>query len=147
MERSDSNAQATERAFFELSPVIMCITGLADGRVREVNDAFLRLHGYAREEVVGRHVLELGLWIDPTRRDEAIAALRRGEPEAFLVRLRAADHGPQVPGRVGDQLQLLGLHGGSRGECLGSSADRATLPPGQRRTHALEPRRPRSARG
>ncbi|HEU4366752.1 MAG TPA: hypothetical protein VFV05_00825 [Methylomirabilota bacterium] len=33
--------------------------------MREVNDAFLQLHGFAREEVVGRHVLELGLWIDP----------------------------------------------------------------------------------
>ena len=88
MEHPDPNAQAKLRAFFELSPVIMCITGLADGRVREVNDAFLRLHGFAREEVVGRHILELGLWIDPSRRDAAIAALRQGEPvRDFTARL------------------------------------------------------------
>jgi PAS domain S-box-containing protein len=77
---SDVNAQAKLRAFFDLSPVIMCITGLDDGRVREVNDAFLRLGGFARDEVVGRHVLDLGLWIDPGQRDEGIAMLRTGTP-------------------------------------------------------------------
>ncbi|RPH85269.1 MAG: PAS domain S-box protein, partial [Candidatus Rokuibacteriota bacterium] len=74
----DPNAAAKLRAFFELSPVIMCITGLDDGRVREVNDAFLQLGGFARDEVVGRHVLDLGLWIDPGQREEGIAMLRAG---------------------------------------------------------------------
>ena len=109
MERSDPNARATGRAFFELSPVIMCITGLADGRVREVNDAFLRLHGYAREEVVGRHVLELGLWIDPARRDDAIAALRRGEPvRDFTAHLRVKDGDERVCVLAADLITLNG---------------------------------------
>jgi PAS domain S-box-containing protein len=76
----DPNAAAKLRAFFELSPVIMCITGLDDGRVREVNDAFLQLGGFARDEVVGRHVLDLGLWIDPGQREQGIAMLRAGTP-------------------------------------------------------------------
>src|SRR5262245_50516426 len=88
MGQPDPDGPTKERAFFDLSPVIMCITGLADGRVREVNDAFQRLHGYTREEVVGRHVLELGLWLEPARRDAAIAALRRGESvRDFTARL------------------------------------------------------------
>ena len=52
MEQPDPIARAKARAFFELSPVVMCITGLADGRVRDVNDAFLRLHGVTRAEVM-----------------------------------------------------------------------------------------------
>ena len=89
MSRPDPDTRAKGRAFFELSPVIMCLTGFGDGRVRDVNEAFLRLHGHARDEVIGRHVLELGLWIDSSRRDEAIARLRRGEPvRDFTARLR-----------------------------------------------------------
>jgi PAS domain S-box-containing protein len=69
-----------ERTFFEASPVILCITGLADGRIREINDAFLRFTGLDREGVVGRHILDLGLWVDPSRRDAGIAMLRAGKP-------------------------------------------------------------------
>ncbi len=89
MEQLDPVARAKARAFFELSPVVMCITGLADGRVRDVNDAFLRLHGVTRDEVVGRPVLELGLWVDPGQRDAIRAALGRGEPvRDFTAHLR-----------------------------------------------------------
>src|SRR5262245_38993230 len=81
--------QARLRAFFELSPVIMCITGLADGRIREVNDAFLQLAGLAREDVLGRHMLELGLWIDPAERERGLVMLRAGTPvRDFTARLR-----------------------------------------------------------
>ena len=81
--------QARLRAFFELSPVIMCITGLADGRVREVNDAFLQLAGLGREDVLGRHMLELGLWIDPAERERGLVMLRAGTPvRDFTARLR-----------------------------------------------------------
>jgi PAS domain S-box-containing protein len=34
-----------------------------------VNDGFSRLTGYAREEVIGRTTLELGLWADPDERE------------------------------------------------------------------------------
>jgi PAS domain S-box-containing protein len=89
MEPRDPDAPGKERAFFELSPVIMCVTGLADGKVRDVNDAFLKLHGFGREEVLGRHVLDLGLWIDPARREAALALLRAGQPvRDFTARLR-----------------------------------------------------------
>src|SRR6185503_6296927 len=85
----DPDAQAKLRAFFELSPVILIITGLEDGRVREVNDAFLELGGFERDAVVGRHVLDLNLWLDPGQRDAGVAALRAGQPvRDFTARFR-----------------------------------------------------------
>jgi PAS domain S-box-containing protein len=66
------------RAVFGLSPTILCLTGLNDGRVRDANDAFLSTSGYTREEILGRTPVELGLWVDPTQRDEGIRQLKAG---------------------------------------------------------------------
>ncbi|HEX9818360.1 MAG TPA: PAS domain S-box protein [Methylomirabilota bacterium] len=76
--RPDPDIQAKLRAAFELSPLIMCVTGVADGRVRDVNDAFLKTTGFTRAEVLGRSMAELGLWINPEQRDKGLATLRAG---------------------------------------------------------------------
>jgi PAS domain S-box-containing protein len=68
------------RAVFGLSPTILCLTGLDDGRVRDANDAFLSTSGYTREEILGRTPVELGLWVDPAQRDEGIRLLKAGQP-------------------------------------------------------------------
>ena len=47
---TDLDSEAKFHAVFGLSPTILFITGLEDGRIREVNDTFLRATGYAREE-------------------------------------------------------------------------------------------------
>jgi PAS domain S-box-containing protein len=56
---------ASERKFetvFQFGPEPLAITRQSDGRFLFVNDAFLRLVGYGREELVGRTTVELGLW-------------------------------------------------------------------------------------
>jgi two-component system, sensor histidine kinase len=79
--------EAKLRAAFDLSPTVLTIT--ADGRFVDVNDAFLRLHGYAREEVIGRAVSDLNLWVDPDQRQRALAILGAGAPVRTMeVRLR-----------------------------------------------------------
>jgi PAS domain S-box-containing protein len=55
--RRDLNVEAKLRAAFELSPTVLTIT--ADGRFVDVNDAFVRLYGSARKDVIGRAVSEL----------------------------------------------------------------------------------------
>ena len=88
----DPSAQAKLRAVFELSPVIMCISGLEDGRVRDVNEAFVKMTGYTRAEVVGRTTLELGLWVDLAQRELGWAALRAGLPvRDMTARFRMKD--------------------------------------------------------
>jgi PAS domain S-box-containing protein len=76
----DSGAAAKLRAAFELSPTILAVTSFDDGRLLEVNEAFLRATGYTREEIIGRPVPELGLWIDLEMRERGLAGLREGRP-------------------------------------------------------------------
>src|SRR5262249_16781687 len=50
---------------FRLSPVTISISTAGEGRLIEVNDKWLELTGYTRDEVIGRTPLELGLLEDP----------------------------------------------------------------------------------
>ena len=55
-------------AFFQLSPIPMTITSVADGSFRDVNEAFVRVSGYSREEAIGSSSLKLGLFANPADR-------------------------------------------------------------------------------
>jgi PAS domain S-box-containing protein len=60
--------QLSEEIFanaFRLSPVTISISTAGEGRLIEVNDKWLELTGYSREEVIGHTPLELGLLHDP----------------------------------------------------------------------------------
>ncbi|MBE0530951.1 MAG: PAS domain S-box protein [Rhodospirillales bacterium] len=54
------------RAVFELSPVAKVIIELEDGRIVDVNKAWLDLLGFTDEEVIGRTLAELGIRPDAT---------------------------------------------------------------------------------
>ncbi len=53
---------------FASSPLPIAITRLSDGRYLDVNEAWVRLHGWARGEAIGRTSQELGIWLDPDAR-------------------------------------------------------------------------------
>ncbi len=55
---------------FRASPVAFSIVSRRDGRFLEANDAFLRLLGYAREEIVGRPEASLTLGANPKDTEE-----------------------------------------------------------------------------
>jgi PAS domain S-box-containing protein len=63
------------RTIFSASPVPIILTRLGDGMIFDVNDAFLRLLDYSREEVMGRTSVEMGI-IDPADRAGFTARLR-----------------------------------------------------------------------
>jgi PAS domain S-box-containing protein len=74
---------------FHLTPLSMAISLASDRRYIEINDAFLSLTGYSREEVIGRNSLELGLWTDAetkTHVNHEIATA--GEAHNVPVRVR-----------------------------------------------------------
>jgi two-component system cell cycle sensor histidine kinase/response regulator CckA len=73
---------------FHLGPDVITITSMEDGRFIEVNDNFLRLTGFARQEVIGRTSVELGLWANPKDRRQIVALLNRsGKARDLEVRL------------------------------------------------------------
>jgi PAS domain S-box-containing protein len=55
---------------FDASPAILAISSLEDGKYIDVNESFLRVGGFTREEVLGRNGTELGIWDPASARDE-----------------------------------------------------------------------------
>ena len=78
--RSEEALRFSEDKFakaFQSSPLRVSISTLEEGRFVEVNETFLRDHGFRREQVIGRTSPELGLWADPTQRRRLVDAVRR----------------------------------------------------------------------
>ena len=49
-------------AIFQCSPDVITITDASSGSLLDVNDSFLQLTGYSREEVIGSSTKELNIW-------------------------------------------------------------------------------------
>src|SRR5437899_1209001 len=95
----DAAWAARLQAVFELSPTILTVTGLDDGRIVEVNDAFLLATGYSRNEVIGRSVPEIAVWVAPDQRDALLHQLMAsGQARDFEVTFRT---------KTGEERQLL----------------------------------------
>jgi PAS domain S-box-containing protein len=73
------DSEAKFATAFDHSPLALTITTLDDGRLVEVNEGFVRLSGYTREEALGRTIEELHLWIDRSVRMQGLAKLRVGD--------------------------------------------------------------------
>jgi two-component system cell cycle sensor histidine kinase/response regulator CckA len=71
------NAEETFRKAFNANPEPITIATIAEGRYLDVNESFLRVSGYSREEVIGHTSLELNFWGRPEDRDSFIEMLRR----------------------------------------------------------------------
>src|ERR1700693_5247145 len=75
---------------FRSSPLAITISSLAEGRYLEVNDAFLQMMGYARQEVLGRTSNELRIWLAPEERSTMIGHLTEfGRVAGFKTRFKA----------------------------------------------------------
>jgi PAS domain S-box-containing protein len=70
-------SEARFSAVFHASPIFIALSQAKDGRFVLVNDAFVEWLGYAREEILGRNALELGMWEFSEERDAFWADLRR----------------------------------------------------------------------
>ena len=64
---------------FKLSPVASSICSADSFQFIEVNKAFLRLTGYAEEELIGRSPIDLAMWKDPTTQKRLLNELTGSE--------------------------------------------------------------------
>ena len=73
-----SLAQSEERfaIAFRMAPVPMLITSLADHRILDANDAFVRHFGHDRSKAVGRSKADLAIWADAKTQADAEQQLR-----------------------------------------------------------------------
>ncbi len=72
--RAEQALRESEEMFskaFRSSPAAIALTTLEEthaARLIDVNDSFLRITGYQREEILGQSVLDLGIWVDASDR-------------------------------------------------------------------------------
>ena len=77
---------------FQLSPEGVCLTRLSDQHIQLVNDRFVAMSGFSREEVIGRRAVDLGLWANPDHRETVMARMRAdGEVDHFPSELQCRD--------------------------------------------------------
>jgi PAS domain S-box-containing protein len=71
--------KAEERFYkaFNANPEPMTIATISEGLYIDVNESFLRITGYRREEVIGRTSLELNFWEQPEDRAKFIEILKK----------------------------------------------------------------------
>jgi two-component system, cell cycle sensor histidine kinase and response regulator CckA len=67
---------------FRNNPLAITISTEADGRYLDVNDAFLKLLGFKRRDVIGHTAAELRFWGDPLDRMEMLRQLKEEEQVA-----------------------------------------------------------------
>jgi len=74
---------------FHSSPAMMCIQN-SDGRFIEINDKFIEVLGFSRDEIISRNTLELDTYIDPAQRVEIFQQISRsGRLQNFEIKARA----------------------------------------------------------
>ncbi len=61
---------------FQSSPMALAISTLEGGRVIDVNESYLRMFGYQRDDVIGRSSKELNVWVNWDERDRVVKVLR-----------------------------------------------------------------------
>jgi PAS domain S-box-containing protein len=80
------------RTVFQTSTDAIVISDLADGTYVDVNEGYVLLSGYSREELIGKSSLALGTWADPDERCRLVQQLRnRGLVNGMEIRVRRKD--------------------------------------------------------
>jgi two-component system, cell cycle sensor histidine kinase and response regulator CckA len=94
---------------FRSSPLPITISTRAEGRYVDANEAFLRMMGRPREELVGRTTNELNVWNFPEDRNKMVEALDRdGRVSALETVFNSRTNGER---RVQVSAELIQLNG------------------------------------
>ena len=91
-ERDLKESEERYRKILDLSPAMIVICRLEDGRYLEVNRSFEQLTGLSREEVLGQTPGEVHEFLDPADREAGIRMLREtGRLDGWECRSRQRD--------------------------------------------------------
>lgn len=102
---------AQERFYkaFNANPTAIAINRASDGHYLEINDEWVRLLGYSREETIGHTAIELGYWDTPEDRADMV---RRFQERGYLRNIEmvaGAKGGRKIPVLMqADRIELNG---------------------------------------
>lgn len=98
MERALRMSEAKYNTIYQNLPDAAGILRIFDGRCLEANAAFSRLLGYSRQELIGRSLVELGIWNSEEERARTLACYHRnGCLDKYPVTICGADR-RSIPG-------------------------------------------------
>ena len=78
-------------SIFRSNPALMAVSSIPGNVLSEVNDAFVKATGYSRNEVVGRTVEELNLFMNKSSNYEVNRLLEEGKIKNEDVKIRTRD--------------------------------------------------------
>jgi PAS domain S-box-containing protein len=111
-EQTAGQLRASEERFakaFRANPQPMSLTTLATGLYIDVNESFLAMSGYTRDEVIGHTSLELRIWETKDSRTEFIRQLnRQGSLVNYETKIRAKDGSFRVLLSSAEKLEIAG---------------------------------------
>ncbi|HWR26163.1 MAG TPA: PAS domain S-box protein, partial [Methanosarcina sp.] len=100
---------------FAASPVGIFFSRFEDGLLKDVNQAYLDIIGYSKEEVIGHTSFELDLWVDPGDREYFVETLiQNGRLDGVEIKYRRKNGDiidvsvSLLPIELGGELCLLG---------------------------------------
>lgn len=74
---------------FRMNPGSMIISNLEDGEIYDVNDAFYKMIGYTKNEVIGKTTLTIDMYVNPSDRERMIRLLHeKGSVRRLEMKLR-----------------------------------------------------------
>lgn len=80
------------KAVFDNSPITVALTTIPEGTFYEVNQAYMDMFGYSREEAIGKSTVDLSLWLNWEERDRYLQLLHdNGNVHNFEARMRRKD--------------------------------------------------------
>ncbi|MEO8573063.1 MAG: PAS domain S-box protein [Pyrinomonadaceae bacterium] len=77
--RIDAALRESQERFakaFNSGPLVFTLSSLKDGRLIEVNDTFVQVTGYSRQEALGKTSVDLGLWENTADREAEMNLVR-----------------------------------------------------------------------
>jgi PAS domain S-box-containing protein len=78
VKKAEESLRASEEKFsraFHESPAMMMLTDAASGVIVDINESFLRLAEFTRDEVIGRTTIEMNIWKNEEERNGFVAKI------------------------------------------------------------------------
>jgi PAS domain S-box-containing protein len=108
--RAEESVRLSEEKFrkaFDSNPEPVTISTIAEGRYVDVNESFLRITGFCRDEVIGRTANEIDFWAKPEDREKFMREIQQqGRVEGMEINFRTKSSQTRVGLLSAEKIEL-----------------------------------------